>query len=55
MYIVSSTNDNLKETRKFEGVCVKVGVHVCVLGWAFMCVRLGVRVYVVGWAFIYVC
>jgi hypothetical protein len=35
-------------------MCVRVGVHVCVLGWAFMypcyggrscmCVRVGVRV-----------
>ena len=24
-------------------MCVRVGIHVCVLGWAFMCV--------LGWAF----
>ena len=36
-----------------------MGVHVCVLGWAFMCVRVGVHVGVwvgvhvgvLGWAF----
>ena len=36
-----------------------MGVHVCVLGWAFMCVRVGVHVCVLtnmnanpnGWAF----
>ena len=26
-------------------MCVRVGIHVCVLGWAFMCV--------LGWAFMY--
>jgi hypothetical protein len=46
-------------------MCVRVGVHVCVLGWAFMCVcvsvsvhvcfRLGINVCVLGWAFMYVC
>ena len=45
-------------------MCVRVGVHVCVLGWAFMCVcygvhscmcvRVGVHVCVLGWAFMYV-
>jgi len=25
-------------------MCVRMGVHVCVLGWAFMCVRVGVHV-----------
>ena len=40
-----------------------MGVHVCVLGWAFMyvclsgsscmCVRVGVHVCVSGWAFMY--
>ena len=44
-------------------MCVSVGVHVCVLGWAFMyvclsgsscmCVRVGVHVCVSGWAFMY--
>ena len=43
---------------------VRVGVHVCVLGWDFMyvcygghscmCVRVGVHVCVLGWAFVYV-
>jgi len=28
-------------------MCVRVGVHVYVLGWAFM--------YLLGWAFMYVC
>ena len=28
-------------------MCVRVGVHVCVVGWAFM--------YVFEWAFMYVC
>ena len=28
-----------------------VGVHVCVLEWAFMCVRVGIHVCVLGWAF----
>ena len=46
------------------GVHVGVlGVHVCVLGWAFMCVkvgvhvcaRVGIHVCVLGWAFMYVC
>ena len=42
-------------------MCVRVGVHVCVLGWAFvcvrvdgMCVRVGVHVCVasvLGWTF----
>ena len=45
-------------------MCVRVGVHVCVLGWAFMyvfggyscmCVRVGVHVCVFEWAFMYVC
>ena len=37
-------------------MCVRVGVHVFVLGWAFMmCVRVGVNVCVLGWAFMYVC
>ena len=41
-------------------MCVRMGVHVCVLGWAFMyvlrwafmcvCVRVGVLV--LGWAFL---
>jgi hypothetical protein len=36
-------------------MCVRVGVHVCVLGWAFMCVcvRVGVHMCVLGWAFMY--
>jgi hypothetical protein len=43
---------------------VRVGVHVCVLEWAFMyvfggyscmCVRVGVHVCVFEWAFMYVC
>ena len=44
-------------------MCVRVGIHVCVLGWAFMCVcvrvgvpvcvRGGVHVCVLGWAFMY--
>jgi hypothetical protein len=46
-------------------MCVRVGVHVCVLGWTFiyvcygghscMCVRVGLYVCVLGWAFLYVC
>ena len=32
-----------------------MGVHVGVIGWAFMCVRVGVHVGVFGWAFMYVC
>ena len=41
-------------------MCVRVGVRVCVLEWAFMwvlwglswtCVREGVLGYVLGWAF----
>ena len=46
-------------------MCIRFGVHVCVLGWAFMsvcqggpscmCVRVGVHVCVLGWAFMYVC
>ena len=46
-------------------MCVRVGVHVCVSGWAFMymrysghscmCVRVGAHVCVLGWAFMYVC
>ena len=28
-------------------MCARVGIHVCVLGWAFM--------YVLGWTFMYVC
>ena len=37
-------------------MCVRVGIHVCVLGWGVqVCVRLGVHVYVLGCAFIYVC
>jgi hypothetical protein len=36
-------------------MCVRVGIHVCVLGWAFMCVcvRVGVHMCVLGWAFMY--
>ena len=32
-----------------------MGVHVGVLGWAFMCVcvRVGVHMCVLGWAFMY--
>jgi hypothetical protein len=36
-------------------MCVRVGIHVCVIGWAFMCDRGDVHVCVLGWAFIYVC
>jgi hypothetical protein len=46
-------------------MCVRVDVHVCVLGWVFMyvcqggrsciCVRVGVHICVLGWAFMYVC
>jgi hypothetical protein len=36
-------------------MCVRVGIHVCVIGWAFMCDRVDVHVCVLGWAFIYVC
>ena len=44
-------------------MCVRVSVHVCVLGWAFMCVWVGVHVYVrvgvhvclLGWVFMSVC
>ena len=52
-------------------MCVRVGVHVCVLGWEFlyvlglalmcvlgwasMCVRVGIHVCVIGWAFMYLC
>ena len=37
-------------------MCVRVGVHVCVLGGhSCMCVRVGVHVCVLGWAFMYVC
>jgi hypothetical protein len=45
-------------------VCVRVGVQVCVLGWAFiymcedgcscMCVREGVHVCVLWWGLMYV-
>jgi len=45
-------------------MCVRVGIHVCVLGWAFMyvcyswrsciCVRVCVHVCVSGWEFMYV-
>ena len=45
-------------------MCDSVGVHVCVLGWAFMyvclsgrscmCARVGIHVCVLGWAFMYV-
>jgi hypothetical protein len=43
-------------------MCVRVGVHVCVLGWdvmyvcygghSCMCVRVGIHVCVLGWAFV---
>jgi hypothetical protein len=45
-------------------MCVRVGVHVCLLGWrSCMCyggrscmyVRVGVHVCVLGWDFMYVC
>ena len=36
-------------------MCVRLGIHVCVLGWVFMCARVGVHVCVLGWAFIYMC
>ena len=46
-------------------MCVMVGVHICVLGWAFMYVclcgcsciyvRVGVHVCVLEWVFMYVC
>ena len=36
-------------------MCVRVGIHVCVIGWAFMCDRVDVHVCVLGWAFIYMC
>ena len=39
-------------------MCVRVGVHVCVLGCSCMC-RVGVHVCVLvcvlGWVFMYVC
>jgi hypothetical protein len=31
----------------YSCMCVRVGVHVCVLGWAFMCA--------LSWIFMYVC
>ena len=42
-------------------MCIRVGIHVCVIGWAFMCdrvdvhvcVRVGVHVCVLGWAFMH--
>ena len=36
-------------------MCVRVGIHVCVIGSAFMCDRMDVHVCVLGWAFIYMC
>ena len=39
----------------YSCMCVRVGIHVCVIGWAFMCDRVDVHVCVLGWAFIYVC
>ena len=38
-------------------MCVRTGVHVCVLGWAVhVCVlRAGIHVCVLGWALMYVC
>jgi hypothetical protein len=38
-------------------MCVRAGVHVCMLGCgrSCMCVRVGVHVCVLGWAFMYVC
>ena len=36
-------------------MCFRSGIHVCVLGLAFMCDRVDVHVCVLGWAFIYVC
>ena len=38
-----------------QGMCVRLGVHVCVVGWAFIFVLGGALMYVLGWAFIYVC
>ena len=36
-------------------MCVRVGVHVGVLGWAFMCMLGWASMCVLGWAFMYVC
>ena len=36
-------------------MCVRVGIHVCVLGWcSCMCVRMGIHVCALGWTFMYV-